>query len=178
MNVALDTILNGSSWFKLALALATAAALVTRSSWRGRPRRVALLALLSLVYGVVMAVMALGHLTAIALKRYLGTLSPTLAWWAVPLGVAMLLPACWLAWSAVRLTSVDEPLAKRMLFLHAGFVVGLIPVGPSSPLALPALLNIALHVSARPAVARTVMGLSALAYVGMFIASFLVGSPA
>jgi hypothetical protein len=169
-------LLDATLWFKMAILLAVGAGVAVMAKRHRVPRRVAILSLLTLLYGVVIGIMAVGHLVAIGIKSVLGTLSPTLSWWAVPLGVALAIPAWWLVVNALRLRSLEGPVAKQTLLLHIGLGLLLLPLGPSAVLAVPAALNVAWQLSSKRAVEWFAMGMTTLAYVAMLVASFFVGA--
>ena len=162
--------LDESKW--LAFAMVVAVAVVGgRALLSTRPAPpLALLGALNLFYALVIGVMACGHLLAVTLKLAQGTLRGS-PWVLYPFGIALLVPAAWLARRALVPAS-DLAWRKRTAVLNGCLAFVLLALGlHNAPLIVPALLNVAYLFHARRAVGRTV--LSAAAFVNL---ALLVGA--
>src|SRR5262245_12012613 len=120
-DVMIELLLNPTVWFPAAILLAATAVVVT---WG----RLDAAAAMHRFYGVVIGVMAPGHIVAISIKLALGTLPATTSGFAIPLGFVLGIPAGWLA---LRPASGRTALAGDV-WLAAWFVA----LGPSAPLAV------------------------------------------
>jgi len=150
-------LLDPSRWFQLAIASAALVAYASR-------RRLDAAAAMNRCFGVVLVVMATGHVTAISYKLAHEALPATTSQFAIPMGILLALPALWLA---VR------PASERAALALNGWLAGaLVVLGPSAPLAIPALLNIA-HVFRH---GRALLVAQLVVYGAMFVASFFVPS--
>ena len=158
----IELLLNPTVWFPAALLLAAAVVAATR-------RRLDTAAAMHRFYGVVIGVMASGHVVAIAIKLALGTLPATTSRLAIPLGFVLGVPAWWLA---LRPAS-----GRTALALDVWLVAWFVALGPSAPLAVPALLSIAYRYHRRRAVGTAIVVTAAAVYLAMLIASFVVGMP-
>jgi hypothetical protein len=86
----------------------------------------------------------------------------------------ILLPAIWVVVCGCRVRSLEGPVARQTLVLHALFALALLPSGPSAALAIFAFLNVATQLSSKRWIERAVVAATALAYAAMLVASFVV----
>lgn len=151
----IELLLSPSLWFPAAIASGATTVFVSRS-------RLDAAGAMNRFYGVVVGVMAFGHVQAIVLKLAMGTLSPTTSWFAIPLGFVLGVPAWWLA---VR------PASERMtLVLNSWLAGALVALGTSAALAVPAALNLGYGFHRTRAFVVTTI----VVYVVMLTASFFV----
>lgn len=173
-------VLDESKWLATAMLLSILAVAVqagrrfrrgpSRNSWSSRVRwQSALL----LFYGCMIGIMGSGHLLAVTVKVFQRTLEGSV-WLLYPLGLALAVPAWWLAACAGRLQQDEERVGRRAVALNAWLGVSLLAFGPhNGPLALPAALNIAYHYHSRRAVGWTLVTVSGAAYLALFIGSLI-----
>ena len=166
-----ELILAESKWIASAIALALAVVAV-----RFRPRqrsglsqRVLVLWAMNRFYAGMIAILAFGHLLAVTLKLFQGTLDGSRLYF-YGIGIALALPSWWLT---VRLSAyiLDEQRHRRaMLALNGFLILSLLVVGPQNwPLALPAVLNIAYQLHTRRAVGWTIVAVSVAGNLLLFI---------
>jgi hypothetical protein len=163
-------LLSPATWMQagFALAVVTVALTIRRQLRDGAARRAIVLAAMHRFYGCVIGAMATGHIVAVALKMGLGTLPDTTSPLALPLGVAMAVPAWWLAIAAPRF-GAGTPTS---LVLNGVLAVLFLALGTSAPLAIPAVLNLVYQRHARRAVGVAAAALAGAGFVAMFVASF------
>lgn len=171
----LDGVLEESKWLpaSFAVCILVLVAWGLRRRRRNLPPAIEILCALNLCYGCLIGVMAIGHLLAVTIKISRGTLegSPVLLY---PLGVALALPAWWLALQAGRATRAESVSRNRVLALNAGLGIGLLVLGVhNAPLAVPAALNVLYSLPVHPALGRVVVGVAVVAYVALFIGSLV-----
>jgi hypothetical protein len=173
-------IVDESKWLTASLALALAAAVVFVARQRSRgggTRRALVLATLTLFFGVTIGTMAFGHLLAVSVELFSGTLvGSTAAFYAI--GLALAVPAGLLVRQALHLPASAEPGKEhgntRTIVLNGWLALTLLVLGPQNfPLALPGLLNIAYALHSRPAVGWSVVALAAFVNIGLFVGSLV-----
>ena len=92
-----------------------------------------------------------------------------------PLGLALAAPAWLIVATVPRLRTAERSARRRLAALDACILAVLIALGPSAVLGVPAALNLVHLASARRAVERTVLVLTALFYLAIFAASLVQG---
>jgi len=113
----------------------------------------------------------------VTIKNAEGTLSPGLNWWLIyPLGLSVAVPGWLLVASATRFFAIST--WPRVTFLVVDiwlilFFVIVLRLGPSAPLAIPAVINL-VSLLAQRRVEKPVLAFSGLVYAGMFVASLIV----
>ena len=169
-------IVDESRWLtaSLALAVVTAAGFVAYQRRRGRAiPRTLVLATLTLFFGVTIGTMAFGHLLAVSVKLFSGTLVGSAAAF-YGIGLVLAVPASLLVRNAIRLPGTDAHQHTRTTVLNGWLALTLLALGPHNfPLAMPGLLNIAYALHTRPAVGWSVVALAALVNAGLFIGSLV-----
>ena len=92
-----ELILTERNWMPAAMAIAfIAVAARLRTDRHTVPNRLRTLRALTLFYGVMIGIMASGHLIAVSIKAAQGTLQGS-PWFLYTLGLALAVPAWWLA---------------------------------------------------------------------------------
>jgi len=167
--------LDESKWFTTALGVACIAVVVWASRLRRSevPRQLKVLAAMNLAYACVIGTMAFGHILAVTIKLAQGTLggSPLLLY---PLGLALGVPAWWLAVSARKLLRNDVATRRTLLFLNAWLAVCLIALGLTNlVLAIPAALNIAYQRHSKRALGLSIVIVTIAVYLFLFVGSLI-----
>lgn len=138
----LDVVLNEDLWFPAAavVALLATAGLVLRHRAKRIARTATLVCGLNLFYGLLIGILGVGHLLAVSIKTAAGTLpASTSRWFIFPLGLALAVPAWWLAASVTGLCDRRRSVWRRAIALNAWLGVLLLPL--AAPLAVPAAVN-------------------------------------
>ncbi len=168
-------VLDESKWLAAAMLVALlAAAAWLRPRWRDRRLdRRAILGAMNRFYGCMIGVMGLGHLLAVALAGFRGTLRGS-PWVLVPLGLALAVPA-WLLFAGVdRLAAGEERWSRRTVALDAWLGIFLLALGLHNfPLAAPAALNLAYRFHARRAVGWAILTVAIAANLALFAGSLV-----
>src|SRR5262245_49705817 len=139
-----DLVLDESKWLSTAMLLSIIAVFALISRRRQQlTHRLRTLEALNLFYGCMIGIMSFGHLLAVTVKVSQGTLEGSL-WVLYALGLALAIPAWWLAFRVGGFVKEIERWGSRMLALNAWLGICLIAFGIHNwPLAGPAALNIA-----------------------------------
>lgn len=170
-----DLVVDESKWLaaSLAIALAMGAWSLVRSRDSESPWRRRIQVALNLTFGLVIGVMALGHLLAVTVRWADGTLREGSLFVFYGIGIVLAVPSWWLVarnWRA-RTDRRGDGSAVR---LNAWTAASLVAVGPINwPLALPALLNVVYARSSRPLVGRVVLAVALLLYLALFAGSLV-----
>lgn len=171
----LELALDESKWVFAAMvvALGTVAARLRGRRRRALAPRLSVLWAMNLFHGVLIGVLALGHLLAVGLRAADGSLAGSL----VPLlllGVLLAVPSWWLVLAIDRY--VDEParFRRRLVTLDLALGVALLALGlHNAPLAAPAFLCAAHAVHTRRAVGWTIVGLTVALQLLLFAGSIV-----
>jgi hypothetical protein len=170
-------IVDEATWFpiSLGLALASVSILLIRHRQSDLAVRRRITAAMNLFFGVTIATMAFGHLSAVTTKLTLGTLRASLS---VPLlyaiGTLLAVPSAVLIHHAVRLVNTDRDHGRRTVVLNAWLAITLLALGiVNLPLAVPAFFNTGYQLHSRKAVGWAIVGLAVALNVGLFIASLV-----
>lgn len=164
-----------SKWPAMALGLAilAASALLFRHRRSALPTRRRVLAAMTLFFGVLIATMAFGHLLAVTIKLLSRTLEGSAPLFYA-LGLALIVPALWLAGHARRVLSSDRENDRATLWLNAWMALTLLAMGfHNLPLAAMAFFNVGYHLHSRPAVGWAIVGLAVLLNLGLFVGSLV-----
>jgi hypothetical protein len=164
-------VFSGSAWYQLAVVLGLAAVYPLRRA----PRRALAASALNRFYGVVIAVMATGHLVAGSIACARGSLSASATPWLLyAVGIAMLVPATALAVVARRLQRTDGPPRRTALALNGWLIAVLVAPLASAPLAAPAIANMVAIASSRRRTQQIAVRAAIALYAAMLLASLLV----
>lgn len=168
-------VVDESKWLAVSMGLAAlvTAALLYRYRRVDTPTRNRVLGAMNLFFGVTLGTMALGHFLAVSTKLATGTLRGS-ALVLYPIGVAVALPAWWLALRARALLASKEALERGTQLLNAWLGLTLLAFGVLYlPLALPALFNIAYARHTHRAAGRTIVGAAVAFSLALFIGSLI-----
>lgn len=165
-----ELILTESNWMPVAMAIAfVAVAVRLRADWHTVTGRLRTLRALSLFYGVMIGIMAAGHLLAVSLIAARGTLQGS-PWFLYPLGLALAVPAWWLAAEALRGGLEDPRALRRTVGLNGWLSIALLAIGPHNwPIAAPAVLNIAYRFQTQRAVGTAIVIVAGVGYLALFV---------
>jgi hypothetical protein len=169
----LDAVLDEGKWLFGAMLFAGLAVLVTHSRVLRMSGRREVMRALNVFYGCMIGTMGLGHLAAVTVRMAQGTLqgSPVMLY---PLGLALALPAWWLAIRAKRYVLVEERYGKRLVVLNAWLALFLVGLGLHNfPLAAPAMLNVAYQFHTRRVLGWTIVTVAVAANIALFAGSLV-----
>ena len=154
----------------VAMAIAfIAAAARLRTDRHTVPNRLGVLRALTLFYGVMIGIMASGHLIAVSIIAARGTLQGS-PWFLYPLGLALAVPAWWLAAEALRGGLEDPRGLRRTVGLNGWLSIALMAIGLHNwPIAAPAVLNIAYRFQTQRAVGAAIVIVAGVGYVALFV---------
>ena len=139
----LGLLLNEDLWFPAATAVAllVVMAFVFRQHRLNISKRIRVVFGLNLFYGLVVGIMGFGHLLAVTIKTFLGTLpTSTNPWFVFPLGFALAIPAWWLVISVGGIARNEKPARLKAIVFNVW--LGIVLLVPAWPLAIPAALNV------------------------------------
>ncbi len=168
-------VLDESKWLSAAMLLSLIAvlALITRQRRKSLSPRLRILAALNRYYGCMIGIMSFGHLLAVTIKVFQGTLEGSL-WLLYLLGLVLAVPAWWLAIEAGRFAVFNEPWRKKMTALNACLGISLLAFGIHNwPLAAPAGWNIAYLFHSRPIVGWAIVSVAGVAMLALFAGSLV-----
>src|SRR5688572_1954982 len=125
--VIVEFLLDDRRWLFTSMLLSTIVVVVSpgRRRVHGLPARLEILWAMNLFYGCMIGTMALGHLTAVTVKTAQGTLEGSL-WILYPLGLALAIPAWWLAFRAERYVTREDRFSQRIVALNSWLGVCLV----------------------------------------------------
>jgi hypothetical protein len=173
--VIVEYLLDDRRWLFTSILLSAIAVVVVLARRRvhGLPDRLAILSAMNLFYGCMIGTMSLGHLTAVTVKALQGTLEGSL-WILYPLGLALAIPAWWLAYRAERYVKQEDRYSNRIVALNSWLGVCLLVFGLRNlPLAAPAALNIAYQFHRKRAVGWTIVTVAIAANLALFVGSIV-----
>ena len=166
-------VLDEGKWLFAAMLLSALVVLATRSRvLRLTPRREIMRAM-NVFYGCMIGTMGLGHLLAVTVRMVQGTLQGS---WLLlyPLGLALAIPAWWLAFRARRYVIVEERYRGRLVILNVYLALFLLSLGLHNfPLAAPAILNIAYQFHTRRYLGWTIATMAVAANLALFVGSLV-----
>ncbi len=168
-------VLDESKWLAAAMLLSLIAVLVlaVRQRQQSLSTRAKIIAAMNLFYGGMIGFMSFGHLLAVTVKVFHGTLAGS-PWILYPLGIVLLMPAWWLVIGATRSASFEQPQQGKLAALNAWLGISLLALGfHNLPLAGPAALNIAYLFHSRQIVGWAIISVAAAAMLALFIASLV-----
>ena len=163
-------VLDESNWLPVAMVVSVimVAAEARRHRLQGVPQKSSTLCGLNLFYGSMLGIMASGHLLAVTVTVVQGTLQRS-PWFLYPIGLALALPAWWLAVAGGRLRGTHGPASRTAVALNAWLGIGLIAIGPQNwPLAAPSVLNIAYRFHVRPSAGLAIVSVVGVGYLALF----------
>ena len=169
----LDAVLDEGKWLFAAMLFAGLAVLVTHSRVLRMSGRREVMRALNVFYGCMIGTMGIGHLAAVSVKMVQGTLegSPVMLY---PLGLALAIPAWWLAGRAKRYVLVEERYGRRLVMLNGWLAVFLLALGLHNfPLAAPAMLNVAYQFHTRQVLGWTIVTVAVVANIALFAGSLV-----
>jgi len=170
-----DLVLDESKWLSTAMLLSIIAVfvLISRQRRQQLSHRLRILEALNLFYGCMIGIMSFGHLLAVTVKVFQGTLEGSM-WILYALGLALAIPAWWLAFDATRIAGLEQPQQKKLVALNGWLGVCLLALGfHNLPLAAPAALNIAYQFHSRRAVGWAIVTVAIVATLALFIGSLV-----
>jgi len=171
----LELVLDESKWLPAAML----ASMVAAGAWIRRARRVrglerdVILGAMNLYYGCMIGVMGGGHLLAVTVAGFRGTLqgSPFVLY---PLGLALAVPAWLLFGGVARPVAGEGRSARGAAALNAWLGISLLALGLHNlPLAAPAFLNLAYQFHRRRAVGWTILLVAITANLALFAGSLV-----
>jgi hypothetical protein len=171
----IDLVLDESKWLSTAMLLSIIAVfvLIKRQRRQGLSHRLRILEALNLFYGCMIGIMSFGHLLAVTVKIFQGTLEGSM-WILYALGFVLAIPAWWLAFSVGQFVKEFKRLGARMVALNAWLGICLLALGfHNLPLAAPAALNIAYQFHSRRAVGWAIVTVAIVATLALFIGSLV-----
>lgn len=155
-----DLVVDEGKWSATAMLFAFFGAGVAyrRALGRGLPLRGRILCAMNLFFGLLIGVLAFGHMLAVGVKDVRGTLEGArLALY--PMGIMLAVPSWWLILHAWRGRADDGRWRTVTLWLNVGSGASLLVLGLHNlPIAAPAMLNIAYQFHRRSAVGWTIVG--------------------
>jgi hypothetical protein len=168
-------ILDESKWFSISMLLSIIAvlALAARQRRQDLSRRVKIIAAMHLFYGGMIGIMAFGHLLAVTVKVFQGTLEGSL-WILYPLGLALAIPAWWLMFRVGQFLKEQERWKTWLVGLNACLGICLLAFGFHNwPLAAPAAWNIAYQFHTGRAVGWAIVTVAIIATLALFSGSLV-----
>ena len=135
------------------------------------PLRRRVLAAMNLFFGVMIGMMAFGHLLAVTTKLVLGTLEgPVLLFYVI--GIVLAVPSWWIIHHTKSILTTNNK--QKTLVLNAWLAITLLALGIHNlPLAAPAFLNIGYQLHSHRAVGWAIVSVAILINVGLFIGSLI-----
>jgi len=170
-----DLVLDESKWLSTAMLLSIIAVfvLISRQRRQSLSHRLRILEAMNLFYGCMIGIMSFGHLLAVTVKVFQGGLDGSL-WFLYALGLALAIPAWWLALRVGQFVKEVERRGKWMVALNAWLGICLLALGFHNwPLAAPAALNIAYQFHSRRAVGWAIVTVAIVANLALFIGSLV-----
>ncbi len=171
----LELALNESKWLTTAmlLALLAVSAMLFRQRRQSLALRAQILAAMNLYFGIMIGVMALGHLLGVTIKLTQGTLKGS--WWLLyALGLVLAVPAWWLAIRAVQFSKETERGTKERIALNVWLGLSLLGLGLHNlPLTAPVAWNLAYQFHSKRAVGWAIVSVAIIAMLALFTGSLL-----
>ena len=164
-------IVGEGNWLPMAMMAALLASTFVFLRAAASTRRARVMATMNVFVGVMLAVMGLGHLLAVTVKVFDGTLrgSPLLLY---PIGIAIVVPAAFIIRHTRHLIAGDD--RGGAVKLHGWLAVTLLVLGlVNIPLALPALLCMAYAHHSRRFTGLAIVSAFALINGGLLIGGVL-----
>lgn len=168
-------VVDESKWLAASMGCALLAVTILLYRYRhsGLPVRRQVLAAMNLFFGVVIGMMAFGHLLAVTTKLALEMLEGSVLWFYV-IGVALAVPSLLLVRHTRAVLASDDEHGRRTLILNTWLAITLLALGVYNvPLAAPAFFNIGYHLHSRRLVGWVIVSLAIFVNVGLFIGSLI-----
>lgn len=175
INQLITLILDEGKWLPVSMALALLAVAIMlyrhRHSHSHARRRV--LAAMNLFFGVMIATMAFGHISAVTAKLALGALEGSILVFYL-IGIVLAVPSFWLTLHTRRVLAPDVEHGRATLALNAWLAMTLLTLGIHNlPLAAPAFFNIGYHLHTRRLVGWAIVSLAVAVNMGLFIGALI-----
>lgn len=169
-----EIILTEQYWMPAAMGIAfIAVAARVRADRHTASTRLRSFRALTLFYGVMIGIMASGHLIAVSLKAAQGTLQGS-PWFLYTLGLSLAVPAWVLAAMALRAGLEDPHGLRRMVGINTWLGLALMIFGPHNwPIAAPAALNIAYRFQSHRAVGMAIVIVAGVGYAALFAGALM-----
>ena len=167
-------IVNESKWLPISMSLAflAIAILLFRHRQSDLSTKQRVMAAMNLFFGITIATMAFGHLSAVTTKLLLGTLKGSIPF-LYAIGIALSVPSWWLIFHTRTLLTARED-RKRTLTLNIWLAVTLAVLGITNlPLAAPALFNIGYYLHSRRNVGWAIVIAAVVLQLGLFVGSLI-----
>ena len=169
-----EIILTEGNWMPAAMTVAfIAVAARVRADGHTVPARLGILRALTLFYGVMIGIMASGHLIAVSIKAAQGTLQGA-PWFLYILGLSLAVPAWWLAAEALGTGLEDSRGLRRTVGINGWLGLALMIIGTHNwPIAAPAVLNIAYRFQTHRAISTAIVILTGVGYIALFAGALM-----
>ena len=168
-------IVDESKWLTISMsfALVVTTVLLYRHRDSDLPTRRRVLVAMNLFFAITIGAMAVGHLSAVSTRLALGTLKGP-----VPLlyliGIALAVPSWCFVYQTARFMGSNDNFGRMTIVFNGWLVITLLALGfHNLPLALPGFLNIGYHMHSGRVMGWTILGVTILVHVGLFIGSVL-----
>jgi len=175
MDLLLKLIVDESKWLTISLGLAFLFVLITHIKKRKTPlndHKRYILALLNLCFAINIGFMGFGHLLAVTVKLFKGTLEGSTALFYL-IGIVLVIPSWWLIYYSTLMLKPAHS-SKKSLPLNIWVGVTLLVLGPYNfPLAAPAFLNIAYDLNKSKKIGWLIIILTICIYTALFIGSLI-----
>ena len=174
-NQLISLIIDESKWLPVSMALAflAVAIMLYRHRHSHNQARHLVLAAMNLFFGVTIATMTFGHISAVTAKLALGTLEGSILVFYL-IGIVLAVPSFWLIYHARRVLASDVEHGRATLALNSWLAITLLVLGIHNlPLAAPAFFNIGYHLHTRRLVGWAIVGLAVVVNVGLFIGALI-----
>ena len=168
-------IVDESKWLTVSMGFALLAVTILLY-WHRRsvfPARRRVLAAMNLFFGVMIGIMAFGHLLAVTTKLVAGTLQGSIPVFYL-IGIVLAVPSWWLIYHTRRVLASDDEHGRATLVLNIWLAITLLVLGIHNlPLAAPAFFNIGYHLHSRRVVGWVIVSLAIVVNMGLFIGSLI-----
>lgn len=176
IDAMLKAIVDEGKWLTFSMSAAGVAVVVLwyryRASSLPLTRRIS--AAMNLGAGLTIGMMAGGHLLAVSVKLWLGTLREGSLLVFVAIGVALLVPSLLVVHHTKALLAEAAEPPGRTVMLNGWLAGTLLAMGLHNiPLAAPGLLTIAYRLHSRRPIGWAILGVTAILAVGLFAASLV-----
>ena len=168
-------VVDESKWLTVSMGFALLAVTILLCRYRrsGIAARRRISAAMNLFFGVVIGMMALGHLLAVTTKLVLGTLEGSVLRFYL-IGAVLVVPSWLLVWHTRAVLASDNEHGLKTLILNTWLAITLLALGVYNlPLAAPALFNIGYQLHSRRLVGWVIVSLAVVLNVGLFIGSLI-----
>ncbi len=170
-----EIVLDESKW--LTASIACAVLLVAILHFRRRNSNISIrhrtLGEMNLFFGIMIGVMAFGHLLAVTIKLVMGQLIGSILNFYL-IGATLAVPSWWLIYHAWRMYDSNNEYGRAALLLNVWMAITLLAMGfHNLPLAVPAFINIGYQLHSRRKVGLVLTGTAVLVYLALFTGSLV-----